>query len=716
MDGRSEAAGRRDEPFGWYLRQRHELIRRHVESLTLHPDPTAAWELTIDLELPTEPEAALRRGRDGIWLFPFPLVFLKKADGRMKFTAHNETGAKVQIPIREECDKFSTQAATEAANALLAEIELDPASLPAGELKESLGRIVAEKPYQSSMVLLKLREQVGLVELDNEDGDGDENEAQPSELNAEVGRIWSEKGLDEVLQMLVEHSLIWVLLRGRPGERRTIVLSEEKILQRRTFVSWVFGELTVPKRRWLHPFATRRANKAKREMTASEAAGKQRDPAGAMAIGNKPYGRRKRRISFSTLGERVGQPLAWMPFEFEFPTIYAMRCTSYHFELRCPPGRSPRDLRVAGGSAMAEPRKRKGIAEKKLPEGTRKTLTSSVARLDIPPLPSSEKGTDTLDSDVWFRITVGIGDGAFPILWFLATAITAAMLWVLADTDPSLGEADAQIVAGILLVVPALAAALALGSNEVPVSQLIGGARILLLVSGLSAVGATAVVAGARPFGISAESAWAICAMAATAATVPLGTSWLLSSPVVWFRLRTLDSRKRQKAVLAVGVGLALAAVFALIVFCDDPISRGILAVYLLALPVATSVIANDRVAMKVDVTRHYIAVSFLSAGFVCLVLACIELRGAIDEETGLQTGAEWAAVALLLGSLLVGDAVNLLTGRFRPKEDEVHVSPSDGRAMLAREKVRELATLRERENLFRKKQEKLSKDSNRGP
>lgn len=61
----------------------------------------------------------------------------------------------------------------------------------------------------------------------------------------------------------------------------------------------------------------------------------------------------------------------------------------------------------------------------------------------------------------------------------------------------------------------------------------------------------------------------------------------------------------------------------ALIGLREDPVSRGILAVCLLLVPVAASVVANNRAAMRVNVSRHYLPVSFLPAGLVCLVLAC---------------------------------------------------------------------------------------------
>ncbi len=720
--------GQEPDPLAWHLADRHELIRRQVETLTLQPNRTADWELAIDLELPTDAESYWpgREHKPGEeCLFPFPLVFLKKAEGRMALSVRTEDGTAVKVPIRLECDELSTQAVAGAANRLLRQMP-QPSKLDTKDLKALLGRVVTEQPHQASMVLLALRERIGLAEFDEEaagsvgsKGEGDEGPEEADARLSAVGRVWEEKGLDEVLETLVEHSLIWVLLRGRPGQRRTIVLREKKVLERRPILGWAFGELKPSQPRWCRPFRSRRADRARREVETAELAGEVPRPKGAMVIGSEPYGRRNWRISLSALGERIGQPLAWMPFEFEFPTIYLMRCASYHFEVRCPPAHSPRDLRIADGGGVVKPKQRDEKTDKELPYGTRTTLASSLARIDVPLSRARERASteeerrevDGLKRDAWFRITVGVGDGAFPFLWFLATAVTALMLWLLADANPEMDEASGQIVAGVLLVVPAITAALALGANEVPLNQLLGGARMLLVVGGLSAAVAAAVVAGARPFDMGAQALWSVCAMAATAASLPLGASWLLANANVWDMLMLLDSRTRQRAALGVLILSSLILDVVLLVHSGDPVSRGLLAVCLLLVPIAASVVANNRAAMRVNVSRHYLPVSFLAAGFTCLVLACIELRGTVGDPTGLQTAAQWIAIPCLILSFWVGDLLYLCARWTAPKPDEVHVTPTTGRAMLAQEEVREHSMLRERERAYLRGAAELGKN-----
>lgn len=645
---------------GYYLRKRHGLIHRHTEVVELHPDHTARWQLQVDFELPSDEEARWP-GEDGTDVFLFPLAFLKKASSRTGFEVRDGSGNLLTVPVRSECDRISSLAAAYASESMHTLIH-PPPEIPMEGLRGVFEKIAADRPFQSSLTLHKVLGEVGL-----------EGEREVSKENAALGRAWQDSGLLEVLHMLVDHSLIWIPLTGKGGERRTIVITQEISMLRRVFLRWIFGDVRKPDRPYLHPLKTWRARRA--------------DPDSYLEVGERRYGRRTFRISFSALGERIGQPLGWMPFEYEFPTVYTKRCRSYHFELTCPPGRSPRELRPASGMPLAEPR---DFVKRDEGEG-RTVLTSHSGRHDRPGA--------RFPSDLWFRVTVGVGDGAFPALWFLTGAITAAMLWLIAGYASHVEESEAQIVAAILLVVPAIAAALAIGENTVPVTRVIGGARILLLVTGLSAVMATAVLIGAEPFNWAPIWTWTACAMVVTAATIPLATGWLLSSAGVWRQMKRLRSRRRQKNALWLGVLLALAAVAELIVFCDGSVDRVIIGVYLLLLTVGMTVLANNRMAMPIGEARRYIAFSLMLAAVTCLVLGCIELQAAVGGYKNLHEWAERAALPALAISLFAGEAFSKLTSGFAPDHDEIHVSPRIGRAILAGEAVRELAILRGRED-----------------
>jgi len=651
----------RAEGCAYYLATSHGLIKRHVEIVELNADRTASRQLQIDMELPTDPDAFLGEpDQDGKYHFLFPLLYIRKADASAGFEIHDESGTKMIVPIRAESDAVSARAAA-AAGAALSAIGARPLSVDA--LEAVFAPIIAGTPLDASLSLQEVFVQIGLVE---EEGD----EEQPSTGQIAIGNTWRDAGLSDVLRMLVEHTLIWVPIHGRPGERRTVTMSQQMTLIRRSLIRWIFRDLASLKSHRCRPFRKRRAE----------------NPDTVLKLGEKRYGRRARRISFSVLAERIGQPIAWTPAEYEFPTIYVKRCQSYHFELISPPGRTPRDLRPASGIPIAEP-------GKELPSG-RTTLTSCRAQHDLPGIKPAE--------DIWFRVSVGIGDGAFPGLWFLCGAITAIILWLLADDSPALTGTPAQIVAGILLVVPALVAALVIGGDGVPITRLIGGARLLFLITGLSAVAAASVVAGAKPFHLKPDWSWTICAIAATIATVPLGTSWVLSSPLVWSQLKKLKSWQLQLSALGAFVFLATVGIGGLTVVDTESLAEAVLsgsiAVYLLFLTIWIMALANNRVAMPIGRSRGTVVFSCLVAGLTCASLACIELRASIDPGPGPKPIVEWVALALVLASLLAGYVKTWIFGWTSANEGEIHVSPQAGKELLAGESITELIMLLDRE------------------
>jgi hypothetical protein len=648
---------------GYYLRGEHRLIRRHEEALTLNADNTARWDLRIDLELPDHPEAG-HSEEDGTRTYLFPLVFLRKNESRMQFRVYEEERGGVPLPIRSECDSLSSAAVSQAMNFLAARI--DPTlQFEEVELAEQVHKIPSAKAFEASMALQFLREELGILPP--------QGRKEPSALVRRLGKQVERTGLDETLELLVEHALVWVPLQGRKNERRSIFLTQQITLHRRSILRWYFGKLD------------------------SE------NPTRALKIAGEPYGRRKRGYSASAVGERIGQPLGWMPFEFELPTIYAKRCSSYHFEVRCPPGRTPRDLKVSSGPILNE-----SASQEPDPvpiKGARRSLSSRNARFDVP--------RGGLGEVSRFRVIIGIGDGAFPLLWFLSGAITAIMLWILAGSNPDLNGAEAQTLAGILLIVPALVAGLAAGSSEIPISQLIGSARILLLSTGLSAIVAASVLAGFRPFEMSTAAIWSVCAMAATATTVPLATSWLLSSPFVWWQMKKLSSYESQVLALAVGSIGSASALGALALMPEDSWLRIPVVGFLLLLMIGLSALASNRAALPMGANRRYIGVAFLLTGLVCLALACVELRclllerdlagrtacfGPADDPTGLRLAVETGAALFLALAYSIGDLISRIGDLLAPREHEIPVSPRSGRALLSRESVREIPELFERE------------------
>ncbi len=673
------ACQRAEPTAGYYLRQRHRLIRRHEESLHLNPDHTARWGLRVDLELPGDPDAIHIDGEEEMFLFP--LVYLRKNESRAQFGVYEEGGAPVPIPIRRECDDISAAALAQAFSHLLSEVvgDLDFDAEETEELQEAFLRVASSNALEASMALQWIRDQLGI--------DRPASAATTPQVFRDLGQMMVSSGLDEVLEMLVEHVMLWVPLRGRAHERRSVSLTQEITLRPRSIFRWSFGAVTE-KPRW----ALRHRRWAKL------ARGEGLDDPSVLTIAGKPYSRRDWRPSLTALGERVGRPLAWMPFEFDLPTTYAKRCNSYHLEVRCPQGQTPRDLKVKRHPTPHSPRPR----QKKV---SRLRLSSRNARFDVP--------RGGIEEVAQFRVFIGIGNGYFPLTWFLAGTLTTVMLWILAGSNPPTSGESAQTIAGILLIVPALLAGLAATGGDVPISQLIGGARGLLLATGLSAVVAASVMAGMHPFDLGNPSILSLCAMSATATTVPLATSWLLSSTFAWHQMRRLRNHARQKAALATGVIAAALAVVAFAVLPVDSWLRVFPAGFLLAEMIVLSALASNRAAMPIDENRRYLGFSFLLAGLACLGLACVELGCLVHEHaldsrtmctamaTDLGSARLWAEIgclATLTIAFVIGEFAAQVAKYGEPREDEVHLAPRDLQALISKDSVLELPLLFERE------------------
>lgn len=631
----------------YYLGNQHQVIQRHTEIVHLNPDQSARWRLKVDFELPTEREAQCG-SHNGESLYLFPLIFLRKAEGRTGFEAVDETGARIPLPNRGTGDRASALAAAHLAMRLVNEASDKEGRslprLPRESIEHVFECICVWRAYDSSVILNHL--------INN--------------VDPEIIEIWSGAGLIEELEMFVDHSLVWVPLRGLPGERRTIEVAAEIELSRRPLLRWHFGEIPKPRLPRLRRLRAKRWN----------------DRSQVLSTGKAKYGRLARRISLSVLGERIAQPLAWMPIEFDFPTIYTRRCRSYHFEMKCPRGLSPRGVKVRVDS--------EGDVEE-VPGRT--TIRDRAAHVYLPRIGGR--------GDIILRATVGIGTGAFPFLWLMMGAITTAMLWSLVAFNPNwLVAGDSknhnEIAAAVLLIVPALLGAVVVGSDEGAVSSLISGARILVLVTGLCCAAATAVMVKVEPFSGRPQATWAVCAAIATAATVPLATSWLLSLRVVWRGLEVLNSVGRQYIALGVQVALAFLLAVLLSGSGGDTAQRAALALGMLILSVTLILLATNRQGIQMGTSRRFVSVGAMIAAAACVVLGCVELQRIFAPHARWQIDVESVEKWIFLLAPSTGILLWAVTRFVGPSEEQLSISPEVGKALIAGERIRELRRLRE--------------------
>ena len=154
---------------------------------------------------------------------------------------------------------------------------------------------------------------------------------------------------------------------------------------------------------------------------------------------------------------------------------------------------------------------------------------------------------------------------------------------------------------------------------------------------------------GETPLGIESLNQWAICASIATAATVPLATSWLLSLPLVWRQLQKLDKISRQYTAFVAMVAVAVATTVALIFVDELPVVQGCLAVGLLVMTVPLSLLASNRLPAAIVTNRYFLSLGAIFAAFVCLFLGCIEFHTALLNGSNDHKAAEIAAGVLLV-------------------------------------------------------------------
>jgi hypothetical protein len=659
--GRKANSNARDKPLGdavgFYLRQHHGLVHRHVETFTLQPELIAEWQLTIEFELPANPKACLR-GSGKKSSFLFPLAFLSEPDLPSGLKVE-ENGNEVPRATPAECNRISVVAVANAIGHLAASVE-PRVDLRDDELQEILKPIVSSRALDASMALQALFSAVRQ--------DGDSNEPATTSL----GIAWDAAGLTSVLKMLVEHSILWVPIDGEPGERRVMTISRRIPLKRRTLLRWSIGELGPAR---LDPL-----RKALRKRSTGPNA------ESSIRIGNKVFGRRSRRFSFGTLRERLIQPLGLMPIEFECPTIYAKRALSYEFQVYMPDDLSTRALRLLRYDPLAA-----RDSETSPMVETTVDLDDTASTVVVSPRIASyhRYGGQSVD-DLVLRIIAGVSAGAVPIFWWLASATAASLLWAFVAAGPEGVSNPAQptIIVGVFSFITALVVK---GS---PDHQGFIGARLLLLSSGLSLLVAALVVGGARPFALNLPWLLGACATAATAAAVLLAASWALSTDAVWGILRNVE-KGRVQTFAPLGAILAAALPIAAIHFLDvDELTRGIVGIYLLPLASWMLVLANSGRGSGHVKAPRYTSVSLFIAAVASLTLACIELQGVLSDTSVPADSAELYVLLILLLAPVFGLQLQRVAWLYRRKVNELIVSPHEGREMIAGRRVSLLTEL----------------------
>jgi hypothetical protein len=210
-----------------------------------------------------------------------------------------------------------------------------------------------------------------------------------------------------------------------------------------------------------------------------------------------------------------------------------------------------------------------------------------------------------------------------------------------------------------------------------------------------------------QPFGLQCSWAWTLCAAVATAATIPLAASWMLSVPAVWEQLERLDTLSRQDSAVCAPIAVAAAILFTLDLLGDTPVARGAAGIALLLLTAPLILLASNSGPVKVGTQRRWMVLRASLAALTCLAMSCIELHaigdprvlGELRPSIELLSASFLAAMALLSFLAALRNQAKQTDARpSRGDVDEIDVPSNVGLALLEGERVHEFARLRRQE------------------
>jgi hypothetical protein len=171
-----------------------QYLRRHVETVQIMSDSFARRRLTIDIQLPSDPDLGFDGGGDER-IFWIPVTSITKSPPRSNIDLRDNRGTALALLTRYENGLISHAALVDAAAKLL---EKEPSSLFKELLRETVER--DKIAGQVSCALAEAACRDANVDMEHE----------------------SAKAFAETLRVLAGNAWVWVPLQGRRSERRVI--------------------------------------------------------------------------------------------------------------------------------------------------------------------------------------------------------------------------------------------------------------------------------------------------------------------------------------------------------------------------------------------------------------------------------------------------------------------------------------------------------------
>lgn len=348
-------------------------------------------------------------------------------------------------------------------------------------------------------------------------------EARVARLLAESAMAQDDALLKSLLRSLEDRFLLWVPMHGQPRSRHEIQIARRQGLGR---------DQLLPRRRVSD---SKRVETALGTIDVSfEAASGPREFVWQVAI------------------SRLQQAFGIAPIDYQHEVTEARRFSSFHLRVLAPEGMVVRDVGLEAPKAGAEDEQEPEMEEVVDLDGiTIQGRESELGHLHC--ARSSNPG------NLLCVTTLGIRDGVTS-LWAGAVILTALLLWAMHRLAPpdlaTIGTGQLEATVAILLVGPTLASVWAVRADSEVLGRMLLGARAILLLSAVLAIGTALSLDGFQPFHLSEARAVELYASASYFVAVFIVIGWVVTLPATWFLYRGILTTPRRSLAAVVGVSL----------------------------------------------------------------------------------------------------------------------------------------------------------------
>jgi hypothetical protein len=282
-------------------------IRRHVETIQIKTASFGRRRLTIDVQLPTDPDLGTPEPGEQT-LFWVPVTSITKTPARSNIDLLDDQGNAVPLLNRDENAAISYAAAIDAAERLLGRT-------PPPLLADLIHELINREGVRGDIPFVLARAGLASEGVDIESGAG--------------------AAFVESLRVLAGNSCIWVSLTGRPGDRRLVKFHYD---------------IEFPRVR----LRRERPKNLRFLVYAGEAGVAYPLDLPVRGDGN-PYSLLRR------LGARIAAALALGAVDFGIETPYIRGSDTYHLQVSSPPGVETRDINLLARlepDVIVEPKQR----------------------------------------------------------------------------------------------------------------------------------------------------------------------------------------------------------------------------------------------------------------------------------------------------------------------------------------------------------------------